>query len=203
MGIRGVGLAKRVLMPMMLRLGYDPRNWLRICQIESWKDFLKRNAPINDILEVSPGWNSAWSRADAASYTPVQYPDFDISKDRLDRKFQIVIADQVLEHVLDAPAAMANIHAMVEPSGFAMIATPFLFRVHGRPHDYHRWTEGALRHLLVKAGFADGDIETHSWGNKACAKAHIGGPVRDYGFGKDMANDPEYPMMVWAFARKL
>lgn len=25
--------------------------------------------------------------------------------------------------------------------------------------------------------------------------------VKDFGFGRDLSNDPEYPLMVWAFAR--
>ncbi|RWK27414.1 MAG: SAM-dependent methyltransferase, partial [Mesorhizobium sp.] len=40
------------------------------------------------------------------------------------------------------------------------------------------------------------------WGNKACARAHIGGPVRAYGLWRDLSNDEEYPLMVWAFAKK-
>ena len=83
-----------------------------------------------------------------------------------------------------------------------MVATPFLFRVHGRPHDYTRWTADGLKQLMVEGGFEAQAVETHSWGNKACARAHIGGIVRDYGFKRDLSNDPEYPLMVWAFARK-
>nr|WP_287096061.1 methyltransferase domain-containing protein [Mesorhizobium sp.] len=46
------------------------------------------------------------------------------------------MADQVLEHVHRPLAAAQNIHAMTRPGGWAMVATPFLFRVHARPHDY-------------------------------------------------------------------
>jgi hypothetical protein len=83
-----------------------------------------------------------------------------------------------------------------------MVATPFLFRVHARPHDYNRWTAAGLKQVLVEGGFPQANIEVFSWGNKACAKAHIGGPVRAYGLWRDLSNDEEYPLMVWAFARK-
>ncbi|MBZ9857283.1 hypothetical protein LB566_26150 [Mesorhizobium sp. CA13] len=98
--------------------------------------------------------------------------------------------------------AAANIHAMTKPGGWAMVATPFLFRVHARPHDYNRWTPAGLRQLMIEGGFAEDDVQAFGWGNKACAKAHIGGPVRAYGLWRDLSNDEEYPLMVWAFAKK-
>jgi SAM-dependent methyltransferase len=183
-------------------LGYDFTNWLRIKQIESWRNFFRRQDVIGDILEISPGWNGTWRSIPCKSYSSCDYPDFDIARETLPRQFDYVIADQVLEHVLDADAAMKNIYAMVKPGGYALIATPFLFRVHARPHDFRRWTEAGLRHLLQNGGFADQDIESFSWGNKKCARAHIGGPVRSYGWGRDLSNDPEYPIMVWAFAKR-
>lgn len=76
-------------------------------------------------------------------------------------------------------AAAQNIHAMTRPGGWAMVATPFLFRVHARPHD--RWTPAGLKQVMVDGGFPKSEIEVFGWGNKACAKAHIGGPVRAYG----------------------
>jgi len=91
---------------------------------------------------------------------------------------------------------------MLKPGGYAVIATPFLFRIHARPHDYIRWTAAGLRELLFQAGFGPDEVTVDSWGNKSCVRAHVGGSVRDYGFGRDMSNDPDYPIMVWAFARK-
>jgi hypothetical protein len=198
--------AKRQLVGRLKRaaktVGYSDTNWLRVRQIERWQAFLREQAPLGDVLEISPGWNEMWRRLPSRSYTAVDYPEFDISRDRLDREFHIVIADQVLEHVGDARSAVANIRAMLRPGGHALLAAPFLFRVHARPNDFCRWTDAGLRRLCFDAGFADEAVTVESWGNKSCAKAHIGGPVRDYGFGRAMKNDPEYPMMVWAFAHR-
>lgn len=182
--------------------GYSEVNWLRVRQIERWREFLAQQAPLGDVLEISPGWNQMWRQMPSRSYHSVDYPDFDICRDRLDRRFHIVIGDQVLEHVAAPHLAVANMRAMLRPGGYAMIAAPFLFRVHARPHDYYRWTEMGLKTLCLESGFADGEIAVESWGNKACVRAHLGGPVRDYGFGRDLSNDPEYPVMVWAFARR-
>jgi len=183
--------------------GYDRRNWLRIRQIEAFEDFLRSRPGQTDVIEISPGWNNHWSKLPFRSYRSVDYPEFDICRQALPEQFDIVIADQVLEHVARPHEAVRNIKAMLRPGGTALIATPFLFRVHARPHDYSRWTPAGLRSLLIEGGFTDDAIQTESWGNKACARAHIGGPVKDFGFGRDLSNDPEYPMMVWAFARSI
>jgi SAM-dependent methyltransferase len=184
-------------------LGWDQRNWLRIRQIEAFTSFLTQRSPMGRVLEISPGWNEMWKRlAGPENYTAVEYPDYDVSRDVLPAQYDVVIADQVLEHVARPLQAMRHIHAMVAPGGHALVAVPFLFRVHARPHDYYRWTAAGLRELLLEAGFHASEIHVDSWGNKACVRAHIGGPVRDYGLWRDLSNDPEYPIMSWGFARK-
>jgi SAM-dependent methyltransferase len=195
MRIRGIGRLKRLL-------GYDDRNWLRVRQIDAFHEFLNAHSPIGDILEISPGWNEEWRNLTARSYRSVDYPDFDICNDVLSDQFDIVIADQVLEHVANPRSAARNIYAMIRSGGSALVATPFLFRVHARPHDYSRWTAAGLRQLFLEAGVPIDHIQVGSWGNKACVRAHIGGPVRDYGLWRDLANDPEYPIMAWAFVSK-
>lgn len=180
--------------------GYDRRNWLRVRQIEAFEARISALHEGASLLEISPGWNSHWKTVSKGSYRSVEFPDFDICKDRLTETFDAVIADQVLEHVPRPRDAVANIKAMLSKGGVAMIATPFLFRVHARPHDFSRWTADGLKELLVEGGFSDDSVMTGQWGNQACARAHIGGPVKDLGYGRDLSNDPEYPLMVWAFA---
>jgi SAM-dependent methyltransferase len=186
----------------LVRMGYDERNWLRIRQIEAFETFFRSREPLGDILEISPGWNDRWKRLPAKSYREVDYPEFDVCTDVLPDRFDIVIADQVLEHVERPIEAAKHIHAMLRPGGFAAVATPFLFRVHARPHDFNRWTPEGLKQLLIEGGFERGRIETDSWGNPACVKAHLRGRVRDYGFRRNLSNDPEYPIMCWAFAQR-
>ncbi len=179
--------------------GYDKRNWLRIRQIEAFEKILQGNPEVL-VFEVSPGWNKYW-KSRCKNYKSADYPEFDICKQRMVDQFDIVIVDQVLEHVADPERAIRNIHAMIKPGGLALIATPFLFRVHARPHDFTRWTQEGLVEILARNGFEKDCIQADSWGNKACARAHIGGPVRDYGFWRSLENDSEYPLQVWAVAR--
>lgn len=183
------------------KIGYDDTNWLRVKQIRAIREHL--GPEIGDVLEISPGVGRPWSKLPAASYSAVEYPDFDITRDVLTRRFDVVMADQVIEHLAQPVAAVRNVRTLLKMGGTAVISTPFLFRVHARPHDYYRWTAAGLRQLLLEGGFADEEIRVDSWGNKACAKAHIGGPIRDYAWGRDLRNDPEYPLIVWAFAKRL
>lgn len=182
-------------------LGWDKRNWLRIAQIESWRRFLEARGGQDDVLEISPDWNRYWSRFPHRSYSTMEYPAHDIARDRLDREFDVVIADQVIEHVRDPVSAVMNMKAMLRADGYLLVAAPFLFRVHARPDDFYRWTEAGMREMLRAAGFESGLIHTESWGNRACARAHLSGKVVDFGFGRPMRNEPEFPVMVWAFAR--
>jgi SAM-dependent methyltransferase len=158
--------AKQLAKTTLQRLGYDydQRNWVRIRQIEAFEQFFQSQAPLGDVLEISPGWNGMWGKLPARSYRTVDYPDFDICKDALPEQFDLVIADQVLEHVARPIDAVRNIYAMVKPGGFAAIATPFLFRVHARPHDYNRWTAAGLEQLLSQGGFSQEWITSDAWG---------------------------------------
>lgn len=130
-------------------LGYDSRNWLRIRPIEAFTLFFEAgNRKSSDVIEISPGCSRYW-RTMCSNYRSVDFPAFDICRDRTDEQYYIVIAAQVLEHVRRRQAATENIDAMTRPGGWAMVATPFLFRGHARPHDYNRWTPAGLEQLMV------------------------------------------------------
>lgn len=65
-----------------------------------------------------------------------------------DSSFDYVICSEVLEHVRDPFRASENILRILKPGGQAFISTPFQFPTHDAPHDYFRYTEYGLRHLL-------------------------------------------------------
>jgi SAM-dependent methyltransferase len=81
---------------------------------------------------------------------------------------------EVLEHVPEPAAAVRECFRVVRPSGHLILTTPFLFPVHGAPHDYFRYTEYGLRHLLTKAGFTVVDVRRHgSYGAVAGLLANL------------------------------
>lgn len=50
--------------------------------------------------------------------------------------FDLVICNQVLEHVFDALLAMRNLRAITKPGGFLYVTIPVVCKIHGLPHFY-------------------------------------------------------------------
>lgn len=184
------------------RFGYSDEPLDRVFQVQAWKAFLGSVETSKlDVLEISPGNRSVWRNFQYRSYTAVDYPAFDLCKMKLDKVFDLIIADNVFEHLQHPTAAAGNVIAMLKDGGHFLISTPFLIRVHGSPYDFSRWTPDGLKALLVACGWTEEAVSTASWGNKAAARAYLDGwPL--WGFGQYPENDPEYPVAVWAVARK-
>ena len=189
---------------VLAKCGYDFTSWSRVIQQKDWRDFLsEQELDSGDILEISPGNSNVWRDICGKSYSSVQYPDFNICSMSLEKRFDFVIADNVFEHLRHPRAAGKNVIGMLKPGGYFLISTPFMIRVHGHPNDYTRWTADGLRALLVDCGFDESRIRVQAWGNRACTAAYLrrsGWPA--YGWGKRLVNEPEFPVMVWAFAQK-
>jgi SAM-dependent methyltransferase len=140
------------------------------------------------------------------SYANVFYPDFDICTDTLDTGeagFDLVISQQVFEHLKEPERAAANVLAMLAPGGHFLISTPFFVRIHPDPLDFIRWSEDGLRRFLVQCGFEAEGLLTGSWGNRACIRANMRRRwVRYNRYFHSLKNEPEFPVHVWALARK-
>jgi SAM-dependent methyltransferase len=59
-----------------------------------------------------------------------------------------VIVQAVLEHVLDPQMCVAEIHRVLKPDGLVYAETPFLYRRHGGPFDFTRFTFLGHRRLF-------------------------------------------------------
>lgn len=152
---------------------------------------------------------SLWYHFPFKAYGNFFYPQFDICdkpilvRDGNSAKgFDIVIAEQVFEHLKYPYRAVKNIYTMVNPGGYFLMTTPFMIRVHGCPEDYCRWTEDGLRYLLHEGGFPLEDIKTGSWGNRDCVRENL----HDWPFydpdNHSLENEPDFPISVWALAKK-
>lgn len=179
------------------RIGYSFEHWARIAQNRAWTAFLAARPDAN-MLEISPGPNKAWS-AFGSSYAAVQFPEFDICREWTAERYDIIIADNVFEHLEKPYAAGRNVHQMLNPGGWFLIATPFLIRIHGHPHDFTRWTADGLRNFLAECGFEN--VTVSAWGNRACVAANFS-KWAEFGWFRPMRNEPEFPVTVWAFAQK-
>jgi SAM-dependent methyltransferase len=65
-----------------------------------------------------------------------------------DGTFGLVLADQVLEHVVRPWVASAEMERVTRPGGLIYAATPFAFPHHAYPYDFHRFTATGLRFLF-------------------------------------------------------
>ena len=146
---------------------------------------------------------NTWSRFGFGSYRCTSYPDYDVCSAPLEIEgFDLVIAEQVLEHVRLPSHAVSNVHQMLKRGGWFLVSTPFLLRVHAIPDDYNRWTEQGLKQLLIDGGFEPDAIETGSWGNRACVRANFKTfPAWIPGW-HSLRNEALFPVVVWAFAKR-
>lgn len=65
-----------------------------------------------------------------------------------DNSFDLVIAQAVLEHVLDPFQCVKEIHRVLKPGGMMYAETPFMQQVHGGKYDFHRFTHLGHRRLF-------------------------------------------------------
>lgn len=186
---------------ILRRLGYSFDVLDRVELYKAWEAFLSslRVAELNT-LEISPGENSRWAQRGFKTYAAKQYPEFDICSMKTPEQYDLIIADNVFEHLSKPYAAAKNIFQMLKTGGIFLISTPFLIRVHGAPHDFNRWTEDGMRSLLEDAGFPSCSITVGSWGNRKAVKASLN-TFPYVGWRRDLHNEPEFPVMIWAIAR--
>lgn len=71
-----------------------------------------------------------------------------------DETFDSVFCTQVLEHVEEPQAAMAEMFRVLKKGGSAIFTVPHLGYLHNEPHDYYRYTKHGLRYMMEKSGFA-------------------------------------------------
>lgn len=160
-----------------------------------------------DVAEISGKWGRNMT---FRSYRQFLYPAFDICagpyRDAEGRplKFDLILANQVWEH-LDRPyAATKNVRRMLKKGGHFWIAVPFHVPFHAAPMDNSRWSARGLTNLLVEAGFDEDAIKAHQWGNRHAALRNLETPwPPEYREGADpLDNDPDMPICAWALARK-
>jgi SAM-dependent methyltransferase len=150
-----------------------------------------------DVLEVS---GELWKDMPWASRTQLDFPDFDLCRPPQDLPgpFDLVICEQVLEHVPDPLAAVRTLRRLCKPDGHVYVSTPFLVRLHDWPGDYWRFTPDGLALLLRSQGLEP--VWVRSWGNRRVAVANFDHWVPRMRWGS-LRDEPHLPVVVWALAR--
>ncbi len=90
------------------------------------------------------------------SIHPDSYLDFEVDLTKKlpfkDGEFDTIIFSDVLEHLPNPGEACKEICRILSVNGVLLMNVPFYYPLHEVPHDYHRFTEYALRRYMKDAG---------------------------------------------------
>jgi hypothetical protein len=191
---------RRWIGPYLVNGGPDEQ-WLRVVLKRETEALLRGLNPGHlSALEIS---GNAWNQPDLfGEHRSVEYPEYDVCTGVLDDRFDVIIAEQVFEHLLWPYRAGKNVYEMLNPNGYFFVSTPFMIRIHNHPVDCSRWTEIGLKHLLAECGFPLDKVKTGSWGNQACVKANLKRWQIYQQWRHSLKNEPDFPVVVWALAQK-
>lgn len=182
--------------------GAEWRKWSRVVMNHEMEALARGLRPESlSCLEVS---GDRWETFGFKDYARTTYPEFDVCADTpAGAPYDIVIADQVFEHLLWPYRAARNVWSMLRPGGHFLVSTPFLVRIHDSV-DCTRWTQTGLKYFLAEAGFPLETTRTGAWGNRACVMANLRTMqwVRYRRHLHALTNEPLYPYVVWALAQR-
>ena len=122
------------------KIGYNPEHWIRYPVYRKIKkELIGIDLKSFETLEISSGeyWKQNFS---FKSYKNLNYPEFDIcKKNKIKKKYDFIIADNVFEHLKYPYKAAKNIYKLLKPNGYFLIIVPFLVRVHNVQKECTRW----------------------------------------------------------------
>ncbi len=179
---------------------YSEEHWCRVVMNrETLKLVYSLDISSMDALEVS---GTRWSAAPFRSYRSVSYPEFDLCSPPTGISADMILAEQVFEHLLWPYRAGRAAYDLLRPHGYLFVTTPFLIKMHDAPIDCSRWSETGIRHFLAECGFPLENIRTASWGNEECVRSNLKTWTRYKKWIHSLENETEFPMVVWALAQK-
>lgn len=76
-----------------------------------------------------------------------------------DNEFDLVIAQEVLEHVKDPRKAVEEICRVLKPGGHFYLQLPFIIGFHPCPNDYWRFTNEGIQELLEHSNFRISELK--------------------------------------------
>ena len=68
-------------------------------------------------------------------------------------KYDLIVANEVFEHVHQPFEAAKALYTLLAPGGLVFWSAPFIARNHGVPSDFFRYTDMGARQIFVDAGF--------------------------------------------------
>ena len=193
------GIRARVRQQLARRLSARPsRGSLRVVMNADSRRVFESLGPSS--LHVAEISGAFWKDMPWASRTQLSFPAFDLCKPpaELPGPFDLVICEQVLEHVLDPLTAVNTLGRICKPDGHVFVSTPFLVRLHGATGDYWRFTPDGMAILLRSQGLEP--LWVRSWGNRWVIAANFDHWTRPF-LRPITRDEPRLPAMVWGLAR--
>jgi SAM-dependent methyltransferase len=169
------------------------------CGSMPYKELILSNDKVVDYvgLDIETGLNYEDVKADVlwdGSIMPFE-----------DASFDVVISTEVLEHVPNPDAYLAEVKRVLKPGGMFFFTVPFLMSLHEVPNDYYRYTPFALEMIFERNGFEKVEIKSmggynaamaqmlglwvnmHLWGKKKKIMRVIAKPIINFLYKKDRA----------------
>lgn len=78
-------------------------------------------------------------------------------------QFDVAICSEVLEHISNPIPVMKEAKRVLKPNGILLICIPFIFRIHGDPYDYARYTDYWWQETLIALKFTNIKIEKQGY----------------------------------------
>ncbi|MEJ1237887.1 methyltransferase domain-containing protein [Chryseolinea sp. T2] len=70
----------------------------------------------------------------------------------------VVLSNQVLEHVINPEKAVNEVFRVLRPGGFIVGSVPHISPVHLEPYDFRRFTDLGVQKLMMDAGFSEIEV---------------------------------------------
>jgi hypothetical protein len=95
-------------------------------------------------------------------------------------RFNSVICLSVMEHVKDIYSFAQNVEALMNPGALAVISIPFAWELHAYPHDFWRFTPGAIEFLFPSIVFDPALSQLHTDSGKSASLSEAQGDFNKY-----------------------
>lgn len=103
--------------------------------------FNHSNYHATDFLRVEKSYGKVTYISDLA-HLPIRETSYDC-----------VLCTQVLEHLPEPQAVLAELFRVLKPGGELWLTAPLFYQEHEIPYDFYRYTQYGFHHLLEGAGF--------------------------------------------------
>jgi hypothetical protein len=150
-----------------IKLLFSNNSILRILQINEFKKykFSGNCLEFGANHKMQRNFLNKHSKAYQVSYSNIDNKNKTFIKINLNKKnthkkkYENIVIFNVLEHVSEVDIALRNLNLLLNRKGKILGSTPFLYRVHGAPNDYNRFTKSYLQKILEKKNFINIKIE--------------------------------------------